>query len=108
MPNVTIFLPADEMPPDAMLSELTSRCTELCTGTLQAALDNVHVIYVPVRHGRGHSVFADIRYRLAASRTPPVMEQFMEALDDAIRRATGFTVRIRCFGYPVTTLHARN
>lgn len=108
MPNVTIFLPADEMPPDAVLSELTDHCTALCTGTLRAALDNVHVIYVPVRHGRGHPVFADIRYRLAESRAPQVMERFMEGLGDAIRQATGFTTRIRCFGYAATSLHARN
>ena len=108
MPNVTIFLPADATPPDAVLSQLTDRCTELCTGTLQAALDNVHVIYVPVRHGRGHPVFADIRYRLAESRTPQVMERFMEELDEAIRQATGFTARIRCWGYAATSLHARN
>lgn len=108
MPNVTIFIPADGMPPDAKLAELTVRCTELCTSVLQAALENVHVIYVPVRHGRGHSVFADIRYRLAAFRTPPVMERFMEGLDEAIRQATGVTARIRCFGYPGSSLQARN
>ncbi|GBQ88470.1 hypothetical protein [Asaia krungthepensis] len=108
MPNVTIFLPAEAMPPDAMLSELTDRCTELCTGTLQAALDNVHVIYVPVRHGRGHPIFADIRYRLAEFRTPQIMERFMAELDDAIRQATGLTTRIRCFGYTASSLHARN
>ncbi|WP_234050590.1 MULTISPECIES: hypothetical protein [unclassified Xanthobacter] len=108
MPNVTIFLPADAMPSDTLLSDLTDRCTELCTGTLRAELDNVHVVYVPVRHGRGHPVFVDIRYRLTASRTPPVMEHFMEELDSAIRRATGFTARIRCFGYAAASLHARN
>ena len=77
MPNVSIFIPADKMPSNAALSSLTCRCTELCTDILQAALENVHVIYVSVRHGRGHPAFADIRYRLAASRTPPVMERFM-------------------------------
>ena len=96
------------MPADTLLSDLTDRCTGICTGTLRAELDKVHVIYVPVRHGRGHPVFVDIRYRLTAFRTPPVMAQFMEELDDAIRRTTGFTARIRCFGYGAASLHARN
>lgn len=108
MPNITIFIPADKMPSDAVLSSLTDRCTELCTDILRAALETVHVIYVPVRHGRGHLVFADIRYRLAASRTPPLMERFMGGLDDAISKATGVTVRIRCFGYAAASIHARN
>lgn len=108
MPNITIFIPADKLPPDAALASLTGRCTELCTDILQAALENVHVIYVPVRQGRGHPVFADIRYRLAASRTPPVMELFMDELDTAISAATGFAARIRCFGYAAENIHARN
>lgn len=108
MPNVTIFLMADAMPTDGRLVQLTERCTELCTGTLGAALDTVHVIYVPVQHGRGHPVFVDIRYRLTAFRTPPVMERFMAELDDAIRCGTGFTARIRCFGYAAESLCARN
>lgn len=108
MPNVTIFIPAAGLPEAAALSELTGRCSDLCTGVLQAALENVHVVYVPVRHGRGHPVFADIRYRLAASRTPQLMERFMQELDDAIRHATGLTARIRCFGYAASCLHARN
>lgn len=108
MPNVTIYLPAEAMPSEVVLTELTDRCTTLCTDVLGAALDNVHVVYVPVRHGRGHPVFADIRHRLAASRTPRVFEQFMAELDDAIHRATGSTARIRCFGYSASSLHARN
>lgn len=108
MPNVTIFLSEDTMPPDAALAGLTDRCTELCTDILQAALENIHVIYVPVRHGRGHRVFADIRYRLGPSRTQPVMERFMGELDTAIHAATGATARIRCFGYAADQIHARN
>jgi hypothetical protein len=65
-------------------------------------------IYAPVRHGRGHPVFADIRYRLAAARTPPVMERFMDELDDALGAATGFAARIRCFGYAAPNIYARN
>ncbi|MDR3438698.1 hypothetical protein [Telmatospirillum sp.] len=108
MPNVTIFIPDEKMPSDEKLAELTDQCTELCTGLLWAALNNVHVIYAGVRHGRGHPVFADIHYRLEPFRTPSVMERFMEALDDAIRRSTGLTARIRCFGYAASSIHACN
>ena len=108
MPNVTIYIPADKMPPDEVLAELTEQCTDLCTGALQAALANVHVIYVAVRHGRGHPVFAEIQYRLEPFRTPPVMERFMAGLDDAIRRNIDLTARIRCFGYAASSIHARN
>jgi hypothetical protein len=54
MPNVTIYIPAGKMPPDEALADLTEQCTELCTGILRAALVNVHIVYVAVRHGRGH------------------------------------------------------
>ncbi|WP_026791967.1 hypothetical protein [Pleomorphomonas oryzae] len=108
MPNVTIFIAAEEMPPDARLSELTDRCADLCIGVLQATPENVHVITVPVRHGRGHPVFASISYRLTGSRTPEVMDHFMVGLDEAIRKASGFTARIRCFGYAASQLYARN
>lgn len=69
---------------------------------------NVHVIYVAVRHGRGHPVFAEIQYRLEPFRTPPVMERFIEGLDNAITRNVGLTARIRCFGYEPSSIHARN
>lgn len=108
MPNVTIYIPADRMPPDAALVGLTEQCTELCTGILRAVLEKVHIVYVSVRHGRGHPAFAEIRYRLEPFRTQPVMAQFMEGLDDAIRRNTDLTARIRCFGYEASSIHARN
>lgn len=108
MPNVTIFLPPAAMPSDAALSGLTDQCVALCTDILQAAEDTVHVIYVPVRHGRGHPVFAEIRYRCTAFRTPEVFARFMAGLDAAIRAATGCTPRIRCFGASPSGLHARN
>ncbi|MFK0166275.1 hypothetical protein [Rhizobium sp. NPDC090279] len=108
MPNVTIFIPADRMPPDEALADLTEQCTELCTGILRAALVNVHVTYVAVRHGRGHLVFAEIQYRLEPFRTPAVMDRFTEGLDDAIRRIIDLTARIRCFGYAASSIHARN
>ena len=108
MPNVTLFIPQDSMPEPTALSSLTAQCTELCIDTLKAAPGNVHVIYVPVLHGRGHPVFAEIQYRLEAFRTPQVMEQFMQGLDDAIRHTIGLTPRIRCFGYAGSNIHARN
>ncbi|WP_342628474.1 hypothetical protein AAC691_21930 [Nguyenibacter vanlangensis] len=108
MPNVTIYIPADKMPPDETLAALTEQCTELCTDILRAALLNVHTIYVAARHGRGHPAFAEIQYRLEPFRTPPVMERFMEGLDGAIKGNIGLTARIRCFGYAASNIHTRN
>ena len=108
MPNVTIYIPMEQMPCDQRLAELSSDCTKLCTRVLAAALDNVHVIFVDVRHGRGHPVFAEVQYRLETFRTPEVMNRFMEALEDAIARCTGLTARIRCFGYGASNIHARS
>ncbi|AXF18806.1 hypothetical protein [Paraburkholderia caledonica] len=108
MPNVTFYIPTGQMASDETLAELSRDCVELCTGVLAAALDNVHVIYVEVRHGHGHPIFAEVQYRLETFRTPSVMNRFMEALDDAITRRTGLTARIRCFGYAASNIHARN
>ncbi|MEL4072975.1 hypothetical protein WKW50_22815 [Ochrobactrum sp. GPK 3] len=108
MPNVTIYIPADRMPPDEALVDLTERCTDLCTGILRAALENVHIVYVAIRHGRGHPAFAEIQYRFEPFRTPRIMDRFMEELDDAIRRNTGLIPRIRCFGNEASNIHARN
>ncbi|WP_175969255.1 hypothetical protein [Burkholderia sp. BCC0322] len=108
MPNVTFSIDAKRMPADENLAELSRDCVELCTHVLEAELKNVHVIFLAVRHGHGHPVFADIRYRVGTSRTPAVMERFMEALDQAIARRTGLTARIRCFGYTASNIHARN
>ncbi|MDQ0510737.1 hypothetical protein [Ancylobacter amanitiformis] len=108
MPNVTIYIPADKMPPDEALADLTEQCTQLCTGILRAALANVHIVYVAVRHGLGHPAFAEIQYRLEPFRTPQVMDRFLGGLDGAIERNTGLTARIRCFGYEASSIHARN
>lgn len=108
MPNVTFYLPTGQMPPDERLAELSSACVELCTRILGAARENVHVIHVAVRHGYGHPFFAEIQYRLESFRTPPLMNQFMQALDEAIAHHTGFTARIPCFGYAASDIHARN
>ncbi|WP_206243976.1 hypothetical protein [Novosphingobium terrae] len=107
MPNVTFFMPCDAMPAGDRLTALTAQCTELCVTLLGAALDNVHVIHVPVRHGRGHPVFAQIDYRLEPFRPAPVMVCFMTALDEAILHHTGMAARIRCFGHSPTHIHAR-
>ncbi|HCW21140.1 MULTISPECIES: hypothetical protein [Achromobacter] len=108
MPNVTIYIPSAQMPSDERLAELSGDCINLCTGILAAALENIHVIYVGVRHGHGHPVFAEVQYRLETFRTPPVMNRFMDALDDAITRCTDLKARIRCFGYAAPNIHARN
>ncbi len=108
MPNVTFSIDTKRMPADEDLADLSRDCVELCTQVLGAALENVHVIFLGVRHGHGHPVFADIRYRVGTSRTPAVMNRFMEALDQAIVRRTGLTARIRCFGYTESNIHARN
>lgn len=108
MPNVTFFITAEEMPLDGALADLTSRCARLCTEVLQAAPENVHIFYVAVRQGRGHPLFAEVRCRLAPFRAPALMQTFMESLDEAIRCTTGLVGRIRCFGYAVSSIHARN
>ena len=108
MPNVTIFMPTEKMPPDTNLAELTDQCTQLCTEVLEAALENVHIIYVGVRHGRGNPAYAEIKYRLVPFRTKAVMEAFMERLEAIIKANTGLAARIRCFGYAAPAIHARN
>ena len=108
MPNVTIFIPGEKMPPDANLAALTDQCTQLCTELLEAALENVHIIYVGVRHGRGNPAYAEIKYRLVPFRTKAVMDVFMERLEAIIKANTGLAARIRCFGYATPAIHARN
>ena len=108
MPNVTIYIPTGQMPSDETLAELSRDCVKLCTDVLQAARENIHVIYVAVRHGHGHPVFAEVQYRLETHRTPPVMNRFMAALEDAIAHCTALRARIRCFGYAASDIHARN
>ncbi len=108
MPNVTFYIRSEEMPSDEQRAELSRHCLELCTSVLQAALENVHVIYIDVRHGQGHPVFAEVQYRLETFRTPSVMNQLMEGLDEAIARCTGLKARIRCFAHAASNVHARN
>ncbi|BFO55209.1 MULTISPECIES: hypothetical protein [Comamonadaceae] len=108
MPNITLFIPAAAMPSDEAVADLSDRCALLCTGLLRAALANVHVACVAVHHGRGHPVFADVRYRLEPFRTTAVMEAFMQGLEEAILHTLRLIPRIRCFGYAAPNLHARN
>ncbi|WP_087691671.1 hypothetical protein [Pandoraea sp. PE-S2R-1] len=108
MPNVTFYIDAEKMPSDERLAGLSGDCIELCTTVLGAALKNVHIVFVDVRHGQGHPVFAEIQYRLETFRTPTVMNQLMDALENAIAHRTGLTARIRCFGYAASSIHARN
>ncbi|WP_322013523.1 hypothetical protein [Paraburkholderia sp. J12] len=108
MPNLTFYIHAENMPSEECLTALSGDCIALCTNVLEAALKNVHVIYVAVRRGHGHPVFAEIQYRLETFRTPAVMNPFMEAMENAIARHTGLTARIRCFGYAASNIYARN
>jgi hypothetical protein len=108
MPNVTFFFPVDQMPGEEVVACLTAESTEFCTGLLKAALDKVHIMYVAVQPGRGHPAFVEVRYRLEIFRSPDVMHAFMEALDTSILRNTGFTARIRCYGYAASVIQARN
>ncbi|PXX31034.1 MULTISPECIES: hypothetical protein [Burkholderia] len=108
MPSVTIFIPEASMPSNAALDALSSACATLCTDVLRAAPGTVHVVHVPVRHGCGHPVSAEIRYRPESFRTTELMNRFMTDLDREILRHTGFVARIRCFGYDTIHLHARH
>lgn len=108
MPNVTIFMPAANMPAAESLEKLTDQCAQLCIDVLHAAPQNVHIIYVPTQHGRGHLVFAEIHYRLETFRTPAVMADFMAQLDDLVQQHTGLVARIRCFGHAAAAIYARN
>jgi hypothetical protein len=108
MPNITLYIATEEMPSAERLARLSRDCVGLCTQVLQAVLNNVHIVYIAVRHGHGHPVFAEVRYRLEPFRTSLVMDAFMDALDAAIKRHTGLTARIRCFAYAPTNIYARN
>ena len=108
MPNVTLYIATGQRPPGERLAELSHDCVELCTRALEAAPENVHVIFVDARQGHGHPVFAEVHYRLHSFRTPEVISEFMAALDRAIERRTGLTARIRCFGHAASNIHARN
>lgn len=96
------------MPVDTGLSALTERCTQLCIDLLGAALENVHIQYLSVSHGRGRPVSAELTYRLEPARTTVLMDEFMRQLDLAIQHHAGLAARIRCVGCTPASLHARN
>lgn len=108
MPRLTIYFTEERMPAATALAALTEECARLCTEVLGAALDNVHILYVGVRQGRGNPASAELTYRLEPGRTSALMDEFTRQLDRAIQLHAGLTARIRCFGYPATSLHARN
>ncbi|MBR7974398.1 hypothetical protein KDX01_14965 [Burkholderia vietnamiensis] len=108
MPSITIFIAEAGMPAQASLAALSSACDTLCTDVLNAAPGTVHVAFVPVRHGCGHPVSAEIRFRLGPLRTAELIDRFMASLDREILRHTGLVARIRCFGHDSAHLHARN
>jgi hypothetical protein len=109
MPNVSVFIPAARMPDEAALDAFTAQCTALCTGVLKAALDKVHIIFVPVlAQGRGHDAYIEVKYRLETFRPPKVMKDFIAQLDSVTKHGFGRTARIRCFGYGPDSLFALN
>jgi hypothetical protein len=109
MPNVTVFMPASEIPPEADLAAFTAACTDLCTGRLRAGLDKVHIIVVPVlAAGRGHRAYIEVKYRLETFRPAEVMEDFVARLDQVASEYLRTTTRIRCFGYGPEAIYAVN
>ncbi|HAT1647447.1 TPA: hypothetical protein I8Y12_003359 [Raoultella planticola] len=108
MPNLTFYLSQEHAARFNDLRDLTRACRALCTGILAAEPENVHIIYVDVKPGCGHPVYAELFYRLTSARTSEVMEDFMRELERAILDASGLTARIRCFGSAASQLFARN
>ncbi|AUU06479.1 hypothetical protein [Raoultella planticola] len=108
MPNLTFYISQQHAGRLTDLHDLTRACSALCTGILAAESENVHIIYVEVKPGCGHPVYAELFYRLTSERTPEVMAEFMRELERTIREASGLTARIRCFGSAASHLFARN
>lgn len=110
MPNVTVFIPTDRMPADqAAFDQFLRDCTDLCTGTLGAALDKVHIMFSPtLTHVQGQDAYIEIKYRLDAKRTAEVMRRFMAELDATFTNRFSLVARIRCFGYGHDAIHALN
>ncbi|MGA8245565.1 MAG: hypothetical protein WB797_01530 [Nocardioides sp.] len=108
MPNVTVYISSEAMPAAEVLESLAERCTFFCTSTLRAAFENVHVIFVEVRHGRGHPVFVEVLLRDETFRPASVMDRFVQQVDGVFRQQTGLVARIRCFAFPAPDVHALN
>src|SRR5476649_1648116 len=108
MPNLTFYISVDQSDRFIDLPDFTRNCCALCTDILGAESDKVQIIYVDVRPGCGHPVYAELFYRLTTSRTPDVMENFMRELELSICQASGLMARIRCFGSTALQIYARN
>ena len=108
MPSITMFISAQAWPTDEALERLSAQCAALCTEILFAAVENVHVIYVTVHHGRGRPIFVEFKYRLEPFRTQAVVDDFIDKLDSAIVSCTGTVARIRGFGYSRDAIQARH
>ncbi|WP_413727836.1 hypothetical protein [Sodalis sp. RH19] len=108
MPNLTFYISEDQSDRFTDLPDFTHICRALCSEILGAEAEKVHIIYVDVRPGCGHPVYAELCYRLTKSRVPDVMEKFMRELDLAIRQASGLMARIRCFGSSAPQIFALN
>ncbi len=110
MPNVTLFIPSDRMPADhAVFNQFLAECTDLCTGTLGAALDKVHIMFSPtLQFVQGQDAYIEVKYRLETKRTAEVMRQFMEELDRTFTKHFSLVARIRCFGSTYDAIHALN
>ncbi len=108
MPNLTFYISVDQSDRFTDLPDFTRHCCALCTDILGAESEKIHIIYVDVRPGCGHPVYAELFYRLTKSRTSDVMENFMRELDMAILQASGLMARIRCFGSTALQICARN
>ncbi|MCV9376427.1 MULTISPECIES: hypothetical protein [Hafnia] len=108
MPNLTFYISEDQSDRFADLPSFTHNCSALCCGILGAEPEKVHIIYVDIKPGCGHLVYAELFYRMTTLRTPEVMKNFMYELDLATQQASGLIARIRCFGSTSSQLYARN
>lgn len=106
MPNLTFYISEECSFTD--LTNFTCICHTLCCDILGAEAEKVHIIYVNIKPGCGHPVYAELFYRRTKWRTPEVMENFMRELDLATRQASGLIARIRCFGSTLPQIYARN
>ncbi|VFS89589.1 Uncharacterised protein [Raoultella planticola] len=89
MPNLTFYISQQHAGRLTDLHGLTRACSALCTGILAAESENVHIIYVEVKPGCGHPVYAELFYRLTSERTPEVMAEFMREVRTNHSRSLG-------------------
>lgn len=70
MPRLSIYFTEERMPAEDSLDALTERCAVLCTDVLGAALDNVHILYLAARQGRGLPASAELAYHWVRRERP--------------------------------------